>query len=587
MTEKQVENILILGNGFDLAMNRKTHYTDFLEFMSVVPNFLYLYEMAKSLHNEISGCDKKTLINWVEESLKNSIKDTNYGIFFLERESYDKLIKNEFSSKSVLFLISFFKKEIQKFCCKEPNVLRENYSMYLKSSLERYYDISGIVKKSEKLVIDDNPDFCSLFKYRRLIKALKNEFKAQYEEIYNDLMDFVDRLDNADKCPKYDLPIIISLVENNAKVKLVNTYNNNILKFIEKNKAELGKNWSSLELIISDLANALNDIKQNIKDYENYFNSKAPELSQAIDELKSYENRLGQDMSTIIYNISDIDYKSGISTSDFAHKSNPMAYAYIIDNIRKINSVDKPLKSVIDELNEKLIKDLKALTDWLEFYLTYLDRVEEIQVNKDTVLSEFRNISKVINFNYTDTITKYDVKENNIHFIHGRLNFDRSRFPINQMVFGIEDKESNVEDISPDLIPYQKFYQRIVKETGNDYQEFFESDSDKIILVFGHSVDPLDKEIFQNCFRLLGDYQEKNEKMIDNKAKVNYRFIFAYYDEDAKQSIVKNLAIILGKQRLVTLTGQKKIQFVKNNDRDKIRSILKEWEESRQFETAE
>lgn len=45
---------------------------------------------------------------------------------------------------------------------------------------------------------------------------------------------------------------------------------------------------------------------------------------------------------------------------------------------------------------------------------------------------------------------------------------------INTMVFGIEDKEEKSENINPDLISYQKFYQRIIKETGSDYRKFFE-----------------------------------------------------------------------------------------------------------------
>ena len=126
------------------------------------------------------------------------------------------------------------------------------------------------------------------------------------------------------------------------------------------------------------------------------------------------------------------------------------------------------------------------------------------------------------------------------------------------MVFGIEDKST---EINSDLMPYQKFYQRVVKETGNKYEKFFIDRSKDIwgsrpllnIVVFGHSVDPLDKEIFRKCFDLLKDSSD-------------YRFIFTYYDDPTKRSIIKNLAIILGKDRLVELTGQRKVVFVKSED---------------------
>ena len=38
------------------------------------------------------------------------------------------------------------------------------------------------------------------------------------------------------------------------------------------------------------------------------------------------------------------------------------------------------------------------------------------------------------------------------------------------MVFGIEDKEINVNS---DLIPYQKYYQRVVKENWKKVEDFF------------------------------------------------------------------------------------------------------------------
>ena len=136
------------------------------------------------------------------------------------------------------------------------------------------------------------------------------------------------------------------------------------------------------------------------------------------------------------------------------------------------------------------------------------------------------------------------------------------------MVFGIEDKG---DDVNSDLIPYQKYYQRIVKETGSKYEHFFKPRRSedlygglkkKNIIVFGHSVDPLDKEIFQNCFSLT------------SKNIYEYRFIFTYYNESAKRSIIKNLAIILGKDKLVELTGNKNVVFVKSDDVDGMREVL-------------
>ncbi len=215
-------------------------------------------------------------------------------------------------------------------------------------------------------------------------------------------------------------------------------------------------------------------------------------------------------------------------------------------------------------------RQLDLLIELLEIYLSYLDYIDfevrgiETSPTALDAISDLSN-SSVLNFNYTNTSGHlYGTSEEKTHFIHGRIDLDRTFNRINTMVFGIEDKEN---DINSDLIPYQKYYQRVVKETGNKFEEFFKTrykysnegvskSIPKNIIIFGHSVDPLDKEIFQKCFELA-----KN-------GKYDYRFIFTYYDEDSKRSIIKNLAIILGKEKLIELTGKRNVVFVKSDDKD-------------------
>jgi branched-subunit amino acid aminotransferase/4-amino-4-deoxychorismate lyase len=203
-----------------------------------------------------------------------------------------------------------------------------------------------------------------------------------------------------------------------------------------------------------------------------------------------------------------------------------------------------------------------------------LDKIDfEIQKIRpaSTALDAIQNIknSKVITFNYTNTASEMlGVTEENTHFIHGRCHFNRFDDDINTMVFGIEDKEAETENINQDLIAYQKFYQRAVKETGSKFEKFFENtlefgddgmySASKNIIIFGHSVDPLDKEIFKACFDLA------------HEVGYAYKFIFTYLDEATKRNIVKNLAIILGKRKLVELTGRGNIVFVKSYDIDQM-----------------
>jgi conserved hypothetical protein len=275
----------------------------------------------------------------------------------------------------------------------------------------------------------------------------------------------------------------------------------------------------------------------------------------------------------------------GLDSYDFddvvVDYSNYVAKYFIIQTINEkikqteFNNNEKEL--LIEKLQNIFIEELDLLIELLEIYLSYLDyldfEVRNIQRNP-TALDEVPNLfnTYVLNFNYTNTSGHlFGTSEEKTHFIHGRIDLDRTFSRINTMVFGIEDKEN---DVNSDLIPYQKYYQRVVKETGNKFEEFFRQtlqfpDNDfesyitsKNIIIFGHSVDPLDKEIFQKCFSLAenGEYP--------------YRFIFTYVDELAKRSIIKNLAIILGKEKLVELTGKRNVVFIKSDDKDGMKDVL-------------
>lgn len=329
-----------------------------------------------------------------------------------------------------------------------------------------------------------------------------------------------------------------------AKNISIEKYKDNLyLKFINENKDTLGDNWSNLEIMISQLADAIMYFKENMK---------------------------------LLYDLSDI-HPVRKSRDGLKNETNFSAKYFIAEVFAPLYShyewkfLDRDL--VLNKLNYIFIEQLNLLTELLEIYLSYLDyldfdirRIEASSTALDAI-SDLSN-SSVLNFNYTNTSGYlFGTFDTLTHFIHGRIDLERS---INTMVFGIEDKEN---DVNSDLIPYQKYYQRVVKETGNEFEEFFQpryKDSDeevsilisKNIIIFGHSVDPLDKEIFQKCFELA----EKGEYL--------YRFIFTYFDEPAKRSIIKNLAIILGKENLVELTGKRNVVFIKSDDKDGMKDVL-------------
>ena len=355
---------------------------------------------------------------------------------------------------------------------------------------------------------------------------------------YTDFVEFEQRLFTE---PDSDLRAFL-----NSKKIYIDQYDENVyLKFINENKDRLGENWSNLEIMISKLVDAMMYLKKHSNELFTYIG------------LDSY------DFDDVV-----VDY------------SNYVAKYFIIQTINEkikqteFNNNEKEL--LIEKLQNIFIEELDLLIELLEIYLSYLDyidfdvqKIEARPTALDTI-SDLSN-SSVLNFNYTNTSGYlFGTSEEKTHFIHGRIDLDRQTNRINTMVFGIEDKEN---DVNSDLIPYQKYYQRVVKETGNQFEEFFKSNYkysnegvskslSKNIIIFGHSVDPLDKEIFQKCFELA----EKGEYL--------YRFIFTYYDEPAKRSIIKNLAIILGKEKLVELTGKRNVVFIKSDDKDGMKDVL-------------
>ena len=373
--------------------------------------------------------------------------------------------------------------------------------------------------------------------------------KTKYEE-------FIEFTNDLSSRKKY-IVNFRKFIKPYKKIKLSNYKDNLYLKFINENKDTLGENWSNLEIMISQLGGGMIYFKENSKVFFECY---------GLANESEFDNRL--------LDISNYNAKRYL-VKIAEEKNNTLAF----DNNEK--------ELLIEALNNIFIKELDLLIELLEIYLSYLDyldfEVRKIEVRPTALdaVSVLSN-SSVLNFNYTNTSSHlFGTFEEKTHFIHGRIDLDRQPNRINTMVFGIEDKEN---DVNSDLIPYQKYYQRVVKETGNKFEEFFIKRNytvkntsvlgravptrvpvSKNIIIFGHSVDPLDKEIFQKCFALAESAEN---------GKYDYRFIFTYYDDAAKRSIVKNLAIILGKEKLVELTGKRNVVFVKSDDKKGMEKVL-------------
>lgn len=550
-----VENILILGNGFDLAMGRKTSYGDFLRFLNLISFLLSCQEAcnqqldAKNYDFLLKEYNNLNIASLTKEGLQNQIRHKNMRI----NEKVDSLQrKNSFQeAENLVKLLVSTSEANDAIRCLDDIIFQQEFEFYKK--------IPDKVKLA--LLLECLSNYCN-----NQNEQLENFFKENKSNesaigIVRRIISIASmfrrvrsiRESNVDIESKYllDVEIIDDLIQKTGKEYkwLLKIRDNLFLRFINENKRKLGKKCSSIELVISDIAEAISYFKGRPEEFEPIFS-----IGYVEDRTKT-----------------EIKEK-------FKTKSNFAALSFVFDYLLYMYPIfdhSQGFQKVMDMCNEEFIKALEKLTDYLEFYLTYLDKldfekrkIEKKRSNLDAI--EGLENAKVLTFNYTDTANRlFGIPEENTHFIHGRIDFTRKQKLINTMVFGIEDKEEKTENINLDLISYQKFYQRIIKETGSDYRKFFEKTKnsgetvdDMNIIVFGHSVDPLDKEIFKKCFKLA------------DKRGGKYKFIFNYYDEKAKREIVKNLTIILGKDELISLTAGDKVAFVQCDDVEKMRKEL-------------
>lgn len=223
----------------------------------------------------------------------------------------------------------------------------------------------------------------------------------------------------------------------------------------------------------------------------------------------------------------------------------------LMNESREIISIYKKIMNYTQEkqsfkanvylFKEKLLSDLNDLTWMLEIYLSkFLNRK-----SKTYKFFETLNIDYIINFNYTDTYNKLYKKNIPTHFIHGKIrNNDKDAM---NMVFGIGDS-INEDDNNYEFIEFQKYYQRIIYKTGNDYAKWLDNDEIMNIFIFGHSVNEVDGDII--------------ERLITRKHTNIYIY---YYDQQALNSIVANLTRILGKDMIIDYTNKNKIVFLVND----------------------
>ena len=129
-------------------------------------------------------------------------------------------------------------------------------------------------------------------------------------------------------------------------IKIEKYKDNLYLKFINENKATLGDNWSNLEIMISQLADAIMYFKENSDlIFKVTITGQTGLLEEKLSKEKNYRSKL---------------YISDLFFSLFHKKS--------------WGSLEREV--ALDKLNNEFIRQLDLLIELLEIYLSYLDYID-------------------------------------------------------------------------------------------------------------------------------------------------------------------------------------------------------------------
>ena len=299
-----------------------------------------------------------------------------------------------------------------------------------------------------------------------------------------------------------------------------------------------GKNWIDIEEEIYRVVLSLNKILKDMsggdvevifpltfsiqKDILNF------DFNQIIDYLKTCNNRIETDEKKY----------TTIETNDFSH-----LYFYIDNYQGFINFIYDQLRAFV-ELFEKYLD---------ETVMSEIDSEPKYQLS---LLQESKpNIMKflyVLNFNYTDTLTRLyeqtmdsrQKKSIRNFYVHGKINS-------NNMILGTQFYNNKNIDISPEFNVFRKHNQRHKYNTIEEYQNLLhliKSPNDntrRVFHVVGHSLDKSDAVILKHIF------------LAHQDSIIN----IYYHNEETQEKLINNITEIIGEEEVM-----EKVRFIYQHD---------------------
>lgn len=445
-------NLLIIGNGFDIAHKLKTKYSDFLD---------EVYSLYK-ISNEIKIHSIDDIIQYKD---KNIIKKFNilFNILFKANinEYLDELLNRQFYLNALC--IELIKNN--EFNTTEKKLYEKYNYIYKNDPNPEVYNLAHIILEKFSKILET---FSS--------KNTTGTFSISDEDVHLIIRWFITK---------------IYINDNLLIIYFIDKYNH---------KKLLGDNWIDIETELSIIIKKLESIKLN--------------------HTNPYLNINSLTSDTFLRELLSIIFK----TED----KNIFKYD---ENIFKYNI-------------KNLTKNLNGFIVLLRSYLEYIENNFKYTETKNTedISSICLSITHLLNFNYTDIFRKTYcyLPDDNVDFIHGKLSE-------NNLVIGIsETLDKEYENTELSCIKFKKYYQRILKKTGAKYDDWINTINFDTIYIYGHSLDPTDKEILAT--------------IIDNSKKI----IIYYHSTTSYSQQIVNLIKILGKQKFLKYVSksENKIEFV-------------------------
>lgn len=240
-----------------------------------------------------------------------------------------------------------------------------------------------------------------------------------------------------------------------------------------------------------------------------------------------------------------LDFESEIETfTKQVYKETRMESQKKVIRMACDRHVDIPTFVNSKDMFKWLDVQLRQMTRLLEIYLcVYVNKT----IGRDSRLDLFADIkaNKLISFNYTSTYQDVYNKAISVDYIHGKARLDSEKNNCN-LVLGYDDHYFESVDTVSELIPFEKYYQRIINGNSNNYFNWLELKNrygnveEKEVHFYGHSLSPADGDII----KLLIEAE-------NTRTKIYYR---RNHEED-RADMVKNLAVILTPNGLIKRMG--------------------------------